>query len=406
MSELVSPDPLNHKTKLVQGAANAARVLRAKIKPTTWRSKRTAVHAAFVVLIATIVVQSRAMSGIDRSSLLYTLVSGEEVIEGPLDRSAYAQSGGAGIGGSRLAVADAGLNTEDITFDDPEVNFVPTSLGGNAVMAPLAPEAETLTTAAPSKSKEAQMYTVQDGDTIGGIADKFNISVATVLWANGLGSSDVIRPGDTLTILPVTGVQHTIKSGDTLIEIADKYKVKANEVAEYNGLDDNAKLSIGQKLIIPDGFIPPRSTPQIVPRAQLANLDADGPTPEPVKVAGANWAWPTITRGISQYFSGTRGHTGIDIPNRGANVPVYAANSGTVQFAGWLGGYGNLVIISHGNGMQTYYGHNKKNLVKEGQAVGKGAAIAIVGSTGRSTGPHVHFEIRRNGRPLNPLGFF
>jgi murein DD-endopeptidase MepM/ murein hydrolase activator NlpD len=113
--------------------------------------------------------------------------------------------------------------------------------------------------------------------------------------------------------------------------------------------------------------------------------------------------WPTVGNHIAQYFRW--GHTGIDIDNR-ERPAIYAALNGTVEFAGWLGAYGNLIIINHGNGMQTYYAHNSKHYVGQGESVDKGQAIAQMGSTGRSTGPHVHFEVRRNGAPINPMGMY
>lgn len=331
------------------------------------------------------------------------MIAGEEVIEGPLDPSAYASTNDTpGIGGARLAVLDGHVGTELITLDDPEVDFANTLLGGNALLAPLtpiAPEPGSDSDSATARS-QAQVYTVQTDDTIAGIAAQFNISTNTVLWANGLTSKSVIQVGDHLTILPTTGVFHTVASGDTLLAIANKYDVDALDIASYNGLSDTHQLSIGQKLIVPDGYIKPQTAPRISPTNSRL---ADGPTPPPLTVDGAGFAWPTTTRHISQYFKW--GHTGIDIDNQ-ARPPVYAANSGTVEFAGWLGGYGNLVIVNHGSGISTYYAHLGKFYASSGQSVAKGDAIGQIGSTGRSTGPHVHFEVRKYGRPVNPLSIY
>lgn len=349
-----------------------------------------------------VVWQSNAGAGIDQTSLLYSFVSGEEVVEGPLDPSAYAQQDGPGVGGDRLAAIDAS-DANLITFDDPEVQFAET-LGGNAVVAPLQP----LVPEPGSETKPAKrstIYTVEEGDTIAAIAAKFDISENTVLWANGLSSRNILKVGDHLTILPTTGVVHTVQSGDTVSAIASKYEVKGADIIAYNNLSEEAALSIGQKVIVPDGYIAPQQAPRIFPRdARVAERDADdGPTPEPAPFAGNGFAWPTATKHISQYFKW--GHTGIDIDNR-SRPAIYAASSGTVEFTGWLGGYGNLVIINHGGGVSTYYGHLDKFYVSQGQTVTKGAAIAKMGSTGRSTGPHVHFEVRKNGHPINPLGMY
>lgn len=372
-------------------------------------SKKSAVHAAFFGLMSLVVWQSQASSTIDRNSLLYSLMSGEEVAEGPLDPSAYAQTDAPGVGGARLAAVDASdLNV--ITFDDPEVQFAET-LGGNAVVAPLQPLVPEPGTDESGQSSsrsgfpsKPHVYTVQDGDTIASIAAKFDVSINTVLWANGLGSRDIIKVGDHLTILPTTGVLHTVQSGDTVLAIASRYEAKASDIIEYNGLDEEAKLSIGQKIVIPDGYIEPRTAPQVAPRdSQLARDESDGPTPPPAPVEGSGFIWPTITQHISQYFRW--GHTGIDIDNR-SRPAVFAAEAGTVEFTGWLGGYGNLVILNHGNGLSTYYAHLEKFYVSKGEHVAKGAAIAKMGSTGRSSGSHLHFEVRRGGRPVNPMGMY
>lgn len=371
-------------------------------------SKKLAMHVAFLCLMATIAWQSRVAFGLDRTSLLYTLISGEEVIEGPLDPSAYAQTEGPGIGGARLAAIDAGNSGLDlITFEDPEVIFSQT-LGGTAVVAPLQPlvpePGSQEGNEGSTRSRQASVYTVEEGDTIASIAAKFDISSNTILWANGLSSSNTLKVGDHLTILPVTGVLHTVKSGDTVLAVANKYDADAKELVEFNGLSDSSKLSIGQKLIVPDGYIAPASTPTISNQRRIAETpSSDGPTPAPSASSGSGFVWPTTTKHISQYFRW--GHTGIDIDNR-SRPPVYAASGGTVEFTGWLGGYGNLVIVNHGGGMQTYYAHNDKFYVSKGQTVTKGQAIAQMGSTGRSTGPHVHFEVRRNGAPINPLSMY
>ncbi len=352
-----------------------------------------------------VVWQSQAAGSINRESLLYSFVSGEEVSEGPLDPSAYAQSDTPGTGGARLAVMDA-TDLNLITFDDPEVSFAET-LGGNAVVAPLQPlvpepgsdEGDT-----PQPGAKPSVYTVKEGDTIASIAANFNISVNTVLWANGLNSREVIKVGDHLTILPVTGVQHTVTSGDTVLALANDYDAKVSDIVEFNNLGDGSRLSIGQKIIIPDGYITPETAPQIVPSdTRIARDSEEGPTPPPAPVTGSGFIWPTTTRSISQGFRW--GHTGLDIDNR-SRPPVFAASDGTVEFTGWLGGYGNLLILNHGGGLTTYYAHLDKFYVTKGQSVAKGAAIAKMGSTGRSTGPHVHFEVRRNGRPVNPLGMY
>lgn len=341
------------------------------------------------------------MLGVDRRSLLYTVISGEEVTEGPLEPSAYAQTEGPGIGGARLAALDiADTNLDPITFEDPEVNFSE-NLGGTAVLAPLQPLVAQPGSEAGRAATKPFIYTIEEGDTITGIAARFNISDNTVLWANGLSSRNTLKIGDHLTILPITGVLHTVSSGDTILAITNKYDANAEETLAHNGLEASSTLSIGQKLIIPDGAMPAATAPRIAPRGET--VAEAGPAPEGISSEGSGFLWPTTSRHISQGFKW--GHTGIDLDNR-ARPAVYAAEAGTVEFTGWLGGYGNLIIVNHGHGLTTHYAHLDKFYTSKGAAVSKGDAIAQMGSTGRSSGPHLHFEVRQNGRPTNPLGMY
>lgn len=379
------------------------------VQPSRWRNlltKRYLVHGVFLLLMMGVAGHSHLTSGADRSSYLYTLVSGDLITEGPLDPSAYAQTDAPGVGGARLAAIDADEAVDIITFDDAEVDFANT-LGGTSVIAPqqpLVPEPGSDDAPPRSKAPRPQVYTVEEGDTIAGIAAKFDISANTILWANGLRSTQLLKVGDNLTILPTTGVLHTVRSGDTVSGIAAKYDAAGKDIMEYNDLTEDAKLAIGQKVIVPDGYIEEVTAPRIVPRdTRIADRDHDGPTPEPVEGDGESLIWPTTSKHISQYFRW--GHTGIDIDNR-SRPAVYAAKPGTVEFAGWMGGYGNLLIVNHGGGAQTYYAHLDKFYVGKGASVDQGAAVGQMGSTGRSTGPHLHFEYRVNGRPVNPLGLY
>lgn len=330
-------------------------------------------------------------------------MAGEEVTEGPLDPIAYAASDTPGIGGARLAAIDGNAGIEIITFDDPETSFAAT-LGGNAVIAPLSPLVpEPGSATSEQQPKKPRIYTVQDGDTIASIAAQFNISANTILWANGITERDILKIGDHLTILPTTGVLHTVRSGDTVLAIAIKYDADLQATIAYNNLGEDAKLAIGQKIIVPDGYAHatvPTSVPSIV--SEDVKLATESP-PDSAPSTGSGFAWPTASRHISQYFRW--GHTGIDIDDR-SRPPIYAAETGTIEFTGWLGGYGRLVVVNHGDGLSTYYAHVDKVYVTKGQKVSKGDAIAQIGSTGRSTGPHVHFEVRKNGLPINPLSMY
>lgn len=238
-------------------------------------------------------------------------------------------------------------------------------------------------------------YIVQGGDTLSTIADKFSISVDTIKWSNGL-SSDYIRPGQTLKILPVTGVLHKVKSGDSLASVAEKYKASEQAIADVNWLDPPFNLQEGQELMVPGGEIEaPRPQPAPVVTVSAPSL------PAPSTGSGA-FIMPT-TGYISQYY--WTWHRAIDIASSGA-PDVVAADSGTVVYSGWDStGYGLTILIDHGNGFVTRYAHSSSLYVKTGQYVNRGQAIMRMGSTGRSTGTHLHFEIILNGVKQNPMAY-
>jgi murein DD-endopeptidase MepM/ murein hydrolase activator NlpD len=242
-------------------------------------------------------------------------------------------------------------------------------------------------------------YTVLDGDTISTIALKFDISVDTIRWQNNLDKNGTIKVGQELEILPVTGVSHKVQKGDTIYSIAKKYDVDAQAIVNFpfNAFvnDETFELAVGQIVIVPDGVKPESILQQSTPRTRLSTPNAGSVT------ATGKFAWPTngtITTNFSWY------HPGIDIANRAA-PPVLAADSGTIIAAGWDStGYGNMVMIDHGNGFKTRYGHLQKIYVSIGQTVTRGNAIGQMGSTGRSTGTHLHFEIYNGATRINPLG--
>lgn len=244
-------------------------------------------------------------------------------------------------------------------------------------------------------------YKVENGDTLSLIAVKFGISNDTIRWANDL-SSDTIKPGQILKILPVTGVAYTVKSGDTLESVAKKFSGEAQSILDFpfNDVPDDFSLKAGQFLIIPDGS-PPETKAPPKPKPQPQYL-AQGPqSPAFSAPGGGQFIWPT--NGIlTQYFSWY--HPAIDIANRSA-PGVAASDGGTVIVAGWPDsqGYGNRVVIDHGNGYTSLYAHLSNVYVSPGQTVSRGQLIGQMGSTGRSTGNHTHLEIRYKGVALNPL---
>lgn len=244
-------------------------------------------------------------------------------------------------------------------------------------------------------------YTVAPGDTVSAIGEKFGVSMDTIRWENKLTSVSSIKPGQKLRILPVTGVLHKVARGETIYTIAKKYDANPQAVVDYpfNNFADNETfaLAVGQELVVPDG-----KKPAEVLWSPSKYVAQNTPNAGAVSATG-QFAWPISGR-ITQRFSWY--HSGLDIATA-FGTPVLAADSGTVMVAGWPdnSGYGNRVVIDHGNGLQTWYGHLSKVLVSAGQTVSRGGQVGLEGSTGRSTGPHLHFEIRRGSSRLNPLDF-
>ncbi|HVZ11879.1 MAG TPA: peptidoglycan DD-metalloendopeptidase family protein [Patescibacteria group bacterium] len=240
-------------------------------------------------------------------------------------------------------------------------------------------------------------YNVQNGDTISTIAKKFGISTDTIKWENDL-TDDSITTGDTLRILPVTGVSHKVAAGDTIYTIAKKYKANAQAIVDFpfNDFANPQTFSLieGEILIVPDG-VPPAAAPVYVKQTYIAT--------GPVTITGGGFTWP-IHGTINQTFSWY--HKAVDL---GAPIgtPVAAATNGVVSqvfTSGWNDGYGIHVLIAGSNGYTTLYAHMMAVNVSVGQTVEAGKSIVgWVGLTGRTTGPHLHFEVRSGGNFYDPL---
>ncbi len=259
-------------------------------------------------------------------------------------------------------------------------------------------QATPLTTMSKRLRKEIMVYTVEEGDNVSTIAERFDLSTDTIVWANGdlEADPDYIVVGQKLSILPVPGVLHTVKAGDTLESVAKLYKADAQAIAEYefNNLREPFELTPGQKIVVPDGEKP--YNPRLVTLPDGRQVLVGAP-----KGLG-RFVWPT--QGWITTRFGEGGHRGVDIA-AWIGAPIYAADAGAVTYAGPLGGYGLAVIIDHGNGYQTIYGHLDVYYNKVGQSVRRGQAIGKMGNTGNSTGPHLHFEITLWGGLVNPLNY-
>lgn len=244
---------------------------------------------------------------------------------------------------------------------------------------------------------EISTYVVRSGDTLAKVAKMFEVSVNTVVWANNLDRSKALQEGQTLIILPISGIRHTVKSGETINSIVAKYKADLEEVISYNDLSLNTKLTVGSVIIIPNGE--PLSLPAPKPKSSKSIPS------NPVHNANGPYYPGYYIRPISGGVKtqGLHGYNAVDLAAP-VGTPIFASAEGTViaslSGGGWNGGYGNYVIISHTNGSQTLYAHTSKNLVAVGQHVDQGQIIAKVGATGRATGPHVHFEIRGAKNPF------
>ncbi len=268
-----------------------------------------------------------------------------------------------------------------------------------------------ITNIPPRTRHEVVKYAVQPGDTVSDIAQRFGVSADSVLWANAKleDNPDMLSLGQVLNIPPTTGVLYTVANGDTVQKIAAKFKttkVSADQLvqnivkSEFNQQLHDLKepayaLTAGQFLMVPGGTKP------YVARYVTS---VSGPVPSSAARGTGNFGYPVSGRITQKWW--TR-HQGIDIAAP-KGTPIYAADAGYVSFAGWdreIVSYGNMILINHGNGYITRYAHLSAFIVSAGDSVKKGQLIGRVGSTGNSTGPHVHFEIYRNGVRVNPFGY-
>lgn len=240
------------------------------------------------------------------------------------------------------------------------------------------------------KTGEIRVYTVGEGDTLSQIAQMYGVTTNTVLWANDLSSAKDIHPGDTLVILPIVGVQHEVKDGETLSKIVAKYDADAEEVLAYNHLSSSDDISVGDKIIIPGGEI---AAPKTIAYATPVSTSGS--------VSGGSGSFVHPAPG-SVRTQGIHGYNAVDLAASNG-TPIRAAASGEVivsKQGGWNGGYGNYIVVKHANGTQTLYAHLSQNYVGAGAWVGSGETIGAMGNTGRSTGTHLHFEVRGASNPF------
>ncbi len=252
------------------------------------------------------------------------------------------------------------------------------------------------------KRSESFIYKVVPGDTLFSIGERFKISIDALNYVNGLTDGAILSVGQEITVPPAAGLIHKVESGDTLTSIAEKYDVPVQAIADFNYLLDTSTLALGTELVIPGGKVPKYVPPVYV-------YEPTGPSSVGQGQASPNKSmcvWPTTVRYITQYFSWY--HNGLDIasPIGSSMPPLLACMDGVVVRAGWdPWGLGLHVRIDHGNGYETVYGHMSRLDVSYGDNVDRGEIIGLMGSTGRSTGPHVHYMVKYNGAAQDPLGF-
>jgi murein DD-endopeptidase MepM/ murein hydrolase activator NlpD len=253
------------------------------------------------------------------------------------------------------------------------------------------------------------VYEVNSGDSIVSIASSFGVSPQTIMLENKLDENSTIKPGQKLTILPTTGVSHTIKAGETVSDIAAKYKVSEDDILDVNDLELPDDVLAGDTLVIPLAKVDLPNTAKPATKfvkntsGQITLSKASAPAN--FSAGDLKFMWPTTTSTITQGFHSR--HSGLDISNS-QKVPIFASEAGFVEISGYESGYGNTIVINHGNGFKTRYGHASELYVKAGDQVAKGQTIAKQGNTGRvrgATGIHLHFEITKNGGRVNPLNY-
>lgn len=253
------------------------------------------------------------------------------------------------------------------------------------------------------------IYTVESGEVLSKIAERYGLNVETIMWENNIGNANMVVSGQKLVIPPLDGISYTTVDGDSLEKVAGKYNIEVDAIIAQNNLTGDT-LAIGQHLFLPEAkpigparVIATSGSTSYVSTSNVALSDSNS-----VPVGAKPFIYPTrgdITQGYRA------GHYAIDIGDT-SKPPVWAAGGGTVTKAysgGWGGGYGNHVIVDHGNGLETLYAHLDHLTVTEGQWVGQGQVIGQMGNTGRvygATGIHLHWEVIKNGVKQYPGNYY
>jgi LysM repeat protein len=291
-------------------------------------------------------------------------------------------------------VLDLG-NSQTMDLLEGYLNINPTGTGGveiaivdSTALESSGRDSEVFVDLGKSGTGQISVYIVREGDTLSEIAEMFGVSANTILWANDIKANS-IRVGQELVILPISGVRHVVKSGDTLQSVAKKYKADLEDILSYNGLSSSSKIKSGDVVIIPDGVI-----------SATQNIAGSGSRSSTSYPTYAGYYLRPIVGGKKS--QGIHGHNGVDIAAP-IYTPILASADGKVivsRTGGYNGGYGTYVVVSHANGTQTVYAHMSVNNVSVGEWIDQGQVIGAIGMTGKTTGPHLHFEVRGAKNPF------
>lgn len=304
---------------------------------------------------------------------------------------------------SKVGAMGATENSQNMAILEAPLNTNPTALynktdiiieDSTALVSEHGPSGSSADVSVIKSFGQISVYIVKNGDSISTIAKLHDVSVNTVLWANNLTKTSILKEGQTLVILPISGVNHKVAKDETLSGIIAKYKADMDEVLSYNDLTINSKLKVGQEIIIPDVDVAEPASSGIANNGSSRYLGGGGPN-------YVGYYIRPLKGGVKT--QSLHGWNAVDLAAP-IGTPIYASASGEVVISSsngsWNKGYGNYVVINHKNGTQTIYGHTSKNLVSVGDIVEQGEPIALVGSTGKSTGPHLHFEVRGGKNPF------
>ena len=262
----------------------------------------------------------------------------------------------------------------------------------DGVLVPTGPIGEEEVASSKYKTGEIRVYTVAAGDTLSQIAEMYGVTSNTIMWANDLPNK-TIHEGQTLVILPIVGVRHKVAKGETLSSIVKKYEADFDEVLAYNNLSAADAISVGDELMIPGGSLHSAVSTSVAVRPTPTNSSAS---------AGGGSGYFSHPAPGSVRTQGVHGYNGVDLA-AGHGTAIRAAAAGEVivsKASGWNGGYGQYIVVKHSNGTQTLYAHLSNNYVTVGDRVSAGETIGAMGNTGRSTGTHLHFEVRGASNPF------